>query len=204
MSQDTYTVGILCCSVLQCVAVRCSVLQTYIHTWHLVLQSVAVCSSVLQCVQCVADVHTHSASCVAVCCSVLQCVAVCCSVLHCVADIHTHSVSCVAVCCSVLQCVAVCCSVLQTYIHTRHPVLRVLQVLQTYKHSYIYTLQHTATQCNTLQCILSPYFSLVYLLPLYLLPLSPPHQPLSLPCSIQRLLMVCAIHLGINAMALEQ
>ena len=38
----------------------------------------------------------HVATCVAVCCSVLQCVAVCCSMLQ-------H----VAVCCSVLQCVAV-------------------------------------------------------------------------------------------------
>ena len=43
-------VDIMCCSVLQCVAVCCSVLQC-----------VAVCCSVLQCV--------------AVCCSVLQCVA---------------------------------------------------------------------------------------------------------------------------------
>ena len=44
----------MCCSVLQCVAVRCSVLQC-----------ASVCFSVLQCV--------------AMCCSVLQCVAVCCS-----------------------------------------------------------------------------------------------------------------------------
>jgi len=92
---------ILCCSVLQCVAVRCSVLQCAV-----------VCCSVLQCV--------------AVRCSVLQCVAVCCSVLQCVTVVqicsrgpsvsHTanhvmHSVlQCVAVCCSVLQCVAVCCN----------------------------------------------------------------------------------------------
>ena len=41
---------------------------------------------------------------VAVCCSVLQCVVVCCCVLLCVV------LQCVAVCCSVLQCVAVCCS----------------------------------------------------------------------------------------------
>ena len=46
------------------------------------VHGVAVCCSVLQCVE--------------VCCSVLQCVAVCCSVLQ-----------CVAVCCSVLQYVAV-------------------------------------------------------------------------------------------------
>jgi len=50
---------LLCCIVLQCVAVCCSVSQC-----------VAVCCSVLQCV--------------AVCCSVLQCVAVCCSVSQCV------------------------------------------------------------------------------------------------------------------------
>ena len=65
--------------VLQCVAVCCSVLQCV----AVLLQCVAVCYSVLQCV--------------AVRCSVLQCVAVCYSVLQ-----------CVAVCCSVLQCVAVC------------------------------------------------------------------------------------------------
>jgi len=54
-----------------------------------VLQCVAVCCSVLQCV---------AVECMYLL-SVLQCVAVCCSVLQ-----------CVAVCCSVLQCVAVCCS----------------------------------------------------------------------------------------------
>ena len=63
--------------------------------------------------------YIHRITCGAVCCSVLQCVAVCCS-----ADISyirwqtrvavCRSVSqCVAVCCSVLQCVAVCWSVLQ-------------------------------------------------------------------------------------------
>ena len=89
---------ILCCSVLQCVAVRFSALQC-----------VVVCCSVLQCV--------------AVCCSVLQCVAVCCSALqkcsrgpsvsHSANQVMHSVLQCVAVCCSVLQCVAVCCSVLQ-------------------------------------------------------------------------------------------
>ena len=60
------------------------------------LQSVAVCCSVLQCV---ADMRTliqiqltvgfEGGKCIAVCCSVLQCVAVCCSVLQCVADMRT-------------------------------------------------------------------------------------------------------------------
>ena len=73
------------------------------------LQRVAVCDSVLQCVAVnymdrgmVNGVLPHLGEQLqVVCCSVLQCVAVCCSVLQ-----------CVAVCCSVLQCVAVCCSVL--------------------------------------------------------------------------------------------
>jgi len=88
------------CSVLQCVAVCCKLLQFVVAECYSVLLcdavrmlflhdlSIAVCCSVLQCV--------------AMCCNVLQCVAVCCSVLQCV----------VAVCCSVLQCVAVCCCVL--------------------------------------------------------------------------------------------
>jgi len=62
----------VCCSVLQCVAVRCSVLHTAKDTSPVAarhpLQCAAVCCSVLQCV--------------AVCCSVLQCIAVCCRVLH--------------------------------------------------------------------------------------------------------------------------
>ena len=57
IAEDGIQGELLCCSVLQCVAVCCSVLQ-----------SVTACCSVLQCV--------------AVCCSVLQCVvqrvAVCC------------------------------------------------------------------------------------------------------------------------------
>jgi len=107
----------VCCSVLQRIAVCCSMYISYlVTTWRAgetmasvsVLQRVAACCSALQRV--------------AVCCSVLQfaciiprdnltcrrdngfciCVAVCCSVLQ-----------CVAVCCSVLPCVALCCSVLQ-------------------------------------------------------------------------------------------
>jgi len=88
-------------SLLQCVAVRCSVMQGVLvcsiprkqrdcpFAREFVLQGVAVRCSVVQCS--------------AVWCSVLQCVAVCCSVLQ-----------CVAVCCSVLQCVAVCSSTLHT------------------------------------------------------------------------------------------
>ena len=100
--------------VLQCGVVCCSVLQR-----------VAVCFS--ECIGHyagqVVDFGSQLHMCVAVCCSVLQCVAVsvlaitpgkllilglrnalqvCCSVLQ-----------CVAACCNVVQCVAVCYSVLQ-------------------------------------------------------------------------------------------
>ena len=71
--------------MLQCVAVRCSVLQCGN------LSETAVLG--LQC--CVAKRHVS-------CCSVLQYVAVCRSELQ-----------CVVVCCSELQCVALCCSALQ-------------------------------------------------------------------------------------------
>ena len=50
------------------------------------LQSVAVCCSVVQCVaECCSMLQ-----CVAVCCSVLQCASVCFNVLHCVAVHHEH------------------------------------------------------------------------------------------------------------------
>jgi len=81
----------MCFSVWQCfvVSVRCRV--ACIAVCCSVLQRVAACFNVLQCV---------AVSC-SVCCSALQCVVVCCSVLQ--------HVACVAVCCSVSQCVAACC-----------------------------------------------------------------------------------------------
>jgi len=125
---------VLCCSVLQCVAVCCSVLQcvaVWTYTRHtrqchslprVVLQCVAVCCGAFA----ILFQSRSYNNCVAMCCSVLQCVAVCCSVLQwCKRTNTVHSpfssragamtiaLQCVAVCCSVLQCVAVCCSVLQ-------------------------------------------------------------------------------------------
>jgi len=98
----------MCCSVLRCVAVFCSVL----------LCATVVCCSVLLCVA----VYCNVLQCIAMCCSVLQCVAVycnvlqriamCCSVLQCAA-VYCNVLQCIAMCCSVLQCVAMCCSVLQ-------------------------------------------------------------------------------------------
>ena len=70
-----------------------------------VLQCVAVCCNVWQCVAMRCSVLLDAFLALFVCCSVLQCVAVSlqrvCSMLQ-----------CIAVCCSVLQCVAACCSVL--------------------------------------------------------------------------------------------
>ena len=72
------------------------------------LQCVAVCCSVLQCVaESRKDFGPLLSRPARRLLSVLQCAAVCCSVLQ-----------CVAVCCSVLQCVAVCCSVLQCRLGT--------------------------------------------------------------------------------------
>jgi len=65
---------LVCCSVLQCVAVCCSVVQCG-----------AVCCVVLQCVavlQCDSDIRDSFHDRGLVCCNVLQCVAVCCSVLQ--------------------------------------------------------------------------------------------------------------------------
>jgi len=76
----------LSCSVLQCVAVCCSVLQyvtAFCKNWNHLFGA-----------------HLPQRTCAHE--AMLQCVAVCCSVLQ-----------CAAVCCSVLQCVAVCCTVLQ-------------------------------------------------------------------------------------------
>jgi len=110
------------CSVLHCVALCCSVYDfELIRHKCIILNSLCRNSSVLQCIA----VCCSALQCVAGCCSVLQCVAVycgvlhgvtvCCSVRQCVAECcNAYSVlRCVAWCCSVLQCVSVCCGMLQ-------------------------------------------------------------------------------------------
>jgi len=67
----------LCCSVLQCDAVRCSVLQRQ-HDLD-VSQARMDCELIVaneRCLLCCSVLR-----CVAVCCGMLQCAAVCCSVL---------------------------------------------------------------------------------------------------------------------------
>jgi len=80
-----------------------------------VLQHVAVCCNVLQCVA--THCGTFWGGCpghrlirVAVCCSVLQYVAVCCSMLQ---SVWCSVLQCAVARCCVLQCAAECCSVLQ-------------------------------------------------------------------------------------------
>jgi len=93
--------------MLQCVGAlkKLRVYQLYVR----VMQRVAVCCSVLQCI---AFEKTPGISIVCVgtaeCCRVLPCVAVYCRVFPGICSGNT-------VCCSVLQCVAVCCSVLQCF-----------------------------------------------------------------------------------------
>ena len=73
-----------------------------------VLQCVAVCCSMYWNVLSVSRSNLSTLQCIAVYCSVLQCIAVCCSVYWiflsvCRADLGV--LQCAAVCCSVLQCV---------------------------------------------------------------------------------------------------
>jgi len=113
-------------SVLQSVAVRCSVLQGVAvavcctGTVHFLL-GFGVCCSVLQYI----TACCSALQCFALCCSVLQCVAVCC--VGTVPYLVGFGACCrvlqsVAVCCSVLQCVAACCSVLQCVVLARSPI----------------------------------------------------------------------------------
>jgi len=174
----------VCCSALQCVVVRYSVLQC-VTVSRGSRQKVFKIHTVLQCV--------------AVCCSVLQCVAVCCSVLHSMKDVDTPSTFkrqtlwcrvslCAFVHCStsplprsaekiaenrpstkyfqetktVVQCAAVRCSVLQCVavccrVCFKRQRLWCRVSLCAFIHSLQHVPQRTATHCNTLQnnlCIL--------------------------------------------------
>jgi len=128
----------MCCSVLQCVLVYCSVSRTLSFIVHWVA----------------------SRQCAAMCCSVLQCVLVYCSVSR-TLSFMVHWVAsrqCVAMCCSVSQCVLVYCSVSRTLSFIVHWVASRFVWRPTYGHviglmilnaTYCNTLQHAATRCNT-------------------------------------------------------
>jgi len=88
-----YILRLVCCSMLQCVAVCCGVLQC-VAVCCSVLQCAAVCCSTTRCntlqhklyIPCRERTNNpHPIILRKVCCSMLQCVAVCCSVLQCVA-----------------------------------------------------------------------------------------------------------------------
>jgi len=103
----------VCCCVLLCAAVYCSVFSLF--------QSVGMCCSVLQCVAVCWNIHWFNLveilvqgsgvlQCAAVCYSVLQCTAVCCSVLQCAAVCSSVQQS-AAECGNVRQSAAVCCNI---------------------------------------------------------------------------------------------
>ena len=75
---------------------------------------VALCCTVLQCVECVAvsvDLQFVAVYC-SICCSVLPVGASCCSV-----PFRSSVLQCVAACCSALQCAAVCAAVCCSVLH---------------------------------------------------------------------------------------
>ena len=79
----------MCCSVLQCVAVRCGVRLCYSAFGGNCKPASCRCAAVCCCVL----------LCVAVCCSVLQCAAVCCCVLLCASVCcHYKPASCRCLC----------------------------------------------------------------------------------------------------------
>jgi len=120
--------------VLQCVAVRCSVLQCVAASWHYKGSS-SNCGDRHRSGDLVFRVFF--ALCIELYCSVLQSFAVFCSVLQCVVvyccvllGFGTFSYLC-----CLLQCVAVCCSVLTMHAH-----------LHT-------TANRVAVCCSVLQCV---------------------------------------------------
>ena len=150
----------VCCSVLQCVAVCCSVLQCVEEeeedaSLHLVsgyengvLQCVSMCQLAPTvdaqppplwcsvCAVCLQCVH-----------SVLQCVAVCHSVLQ-----YDSVLQCVEICYSVLKFVVVCCSDL--LLHQRHSHPRHLCVAVCCSVLQCVAVRRRMLQvcCSTLQC----------------------------------------------------
>jgi len=95
------------------------------------LMCVAVCCSVLQCVQEARYIYVPP--------GVLLCVAVRCSVLT------ESALQCGAVCCSMLQCVAV------FEVLFLGPLTYDIRNTLQHTATHCNTLQHTATHCNTLQ-----------------------------------------------------
>jgi len=101
------------CSVLQCVAACCSVLQRAAVSFYWERCVTGVCSaSVLRCLSTGSTTSLVSTTFLKVA-SVLQCGAVCCSVLQCLSTGSAASLvyATFLEAASVLQCVAACCGV---------------------------------------------------------------------------------------------
>jgi len=144
----------VCCSVLECAALHCRVLQ-----------SVAQRKSPRHSIS-----PIHCNMCVAVCCSVLQCVAVICedipfppSTATCTSMSHVTSMKqpChislqhTATHCNTLQHTATHCNAQSYHISLQHTATHCTALQHTATHSlntyHCNTLQHTATHCNILQ-----------------------------------------------------
>jgi len=167
----------MCCSVLQCVAVGCSVLQ-WVASLCIPL---AVCWGLRGVAASRCDTpQGPTAVCVAECCNVLQWVAVGCRVLQYVASITVclfhcgcrgcarllatllcimpHAAVCVAVCRGELKYVVVCCGVLQSVASVSQcPYVIVVRysMLSYVVDSFVYwrVLQCVAMWCSVLQCV---------------------------------------------------
>jgi len=70
--------------------------------------------------------------------------------VYCSVCVAVFVLQCVAVCCSVLRCVAMCCSVLQTLVFFLAFQVGLL-IYDLCDREMYFSLQHTATHCNTLQ-----------------------------------------------------
>jgi len=158
----------MCCNVLQCVAVRCSALQygavccrltRDIYTTSRVTRDTCRFANVLYPDR--SRPNTPQWWWEAVCCSVLQCVALCCSILA-IYDVGDTSVlmgssvlQCVAVCCSVLQCAAILLRRMVYALPQGTSVMELITCTATILQHTATILHHTATHCNAMSHIIN-------------------------------------------------
>jgi len=127
--------------VLQCVAVCYSVLQRYTCAASMLVSMCVVCEMV------VCQMMLQS---VAVCCSVMQCIVGCLAV--CVVAC-LNILQGVAVCCSVLQCVAVCCSELACKLKIEYKLLYIYTIYKLCIHIINMIIYVCRMVCAGVACI---------------------------------------------------
>jgi len=157
---------------------------------HILLQRIAACCSVLQCVEVIANSKFtkvyESINYEKVWCSVMQPIAACCSPLRCVELIaRTPSLQkgmnlstmkrCDAVCCSVMQCVAMCCSVLQ------HAGVCQAQYDDSRLTKGCESVNYEQNCCNMIQCRCSVFYCSVL-------------QRVAARCNVLQRVVVCWAH----------